>query len=93
MKNKKRAIKQVIKPPKPASLLQKIASQRNWLKWFICKDIHIGYCNDLLLVSSTQTQVDKVNAEMQKLRGMIDRDWKTHSKYLKAERKRFEASS
>lgn len=59
------------------SLLQDIARERNWLKWFICKNVTLHPIRKLKLSEVTMHQLNRVNREIQYLRDHIDLDWKT----------------
>ncbi len=76
------------KNSKPRTLLQSIAIQRNWFKWFICRELDTGCLRHLKLSEATRAKIERINWEMRELREMVDQDWKIQRKKIKEDQNR-----
>ena len=65
------------------TLLQRIASRRNWLLNFTLQKLYFVNQPDLKFSSDTVDLIYEINDKLRVLRGRIDRDWKMQREEIK----------
>lgn len=69
------------KPTRIQTPLQRMSSQRNYIRHFMLKDISLGYHPDIMVGYNTNMLVHDINIKLAELRESFDADWKASKEY------------